>query len=226
MDKTNNNQLSEISKFILGNLKAGKNVSDEVLYEFISQVNNCIKTSQFQEIPVDFHDLSEFVMNKVSYGKLNEKPTDESLLMGKLWSAVSSVKIAEQNHDLGQSINDDAKTLESKYELLKTIRDNPGVAHDALALAHDALALATGMPAGELLQSIDNGKYFITREAFGRKCYYITKTGMDLLKVMEDNKAKSAPEKKSRFSLKSAIGKLFPAKHTPEKEPKLNSLDE
>ena len=163
-------QLAGISEFVLNKLLLGESVSDEVVLELISEVNNCIKARLWQKIPHDFYRLSEYVISEVQFGDFKEVSTDMVLLYGKLWAVMNQAEVAEKEESLRLSIDDDAKRFKDKYKLFRAIRDDSGI-------SHSDLARETGMSVSHLSQAVgklDNGKYFISRQLGRRKYYYIT----------------------------------------------------
>lgn len=174
--------LSSISEFIRCSLSSGENVSDEIIYELISEVDEHIKTCSLQKIPPDFFSLSEYVINKVQFGNLYEFSADLVLVYGKLWSVMNMVKIAEGDESLALSIRDDAKQYRKRLGLFRAIRDRSGINHSELA---EAIGKSVSH-LSQIINEMDSGKYFVSRQ-FGRsKFYYITNNGKELLSKMEE----------------------------------------
>lgn len=171
-----------MSELILSNLLSDKTISDEVLLEFICEVNIYINTESFGEAPPSFYRLTEYVKNIATPEKLSTIPMTLVFIYGKLWSVLSLAEIAEHEESLKLSIDEDAKRYIDRYEVFDTVRTNRGISHKSLANAVKMSPSALS----QFMSRMENGRYLFSRQIGRRKYYYITNNGEVLISKMDE----------------------------------------
>jgi len=198
--------LEAASEIIYKNLLLGKEVSNDIVLEFIYAVKNCI-TANPKEIPPSFYRLSGYINDMVQSAELTDASVDIALTYGKLWSIVNLVEMAEHDELSKRSIEEDAIRFQNRYELFKIIKNNYGIAHNDLA----NYAKISVSALSQFMGKMENGRYVFYRQ-FGRnKYYYITDSGAELIKKIEENNQLKVQtqRKESTYYFEEFIGRFL-----------------
>lgn len=178
MEKT----INMISEYVF----EGKEVPEELLYEFSEEVTRIIEGRGLEDIPDEFWKLENYVELYWRGGKFAyEEDPARVFQMGQLLSYTNLINIWFEKMEKDISLEEYARIYGDKYLFFKSIHDEYGITHKELA---SKLQMSTSA-LSQFVNRIKGKGFFISRAMGREKHYYLTDKGEKLLKIMLTRKA-------------------------------------
>lgn len=177
-------------------LLKGKEIPEDLLYEFSQDTIKIIQHRSTDEIPSTFWNLQHYV-EMFWRGKKYKKEKNPILIyqMGQMLAYTNMVRDIADENERTMNLDEYARRWENKYLVFKGIHDVPGITHKKLAaVSHQSVS--------SLSQFIAKTKwdgYIIYRTGGREKYYYLTENGEKLYKLLNDKQKKPIRLKQYQF---------------------------
>lgn len=159
----------------------GKEIPEDLLFEFSQDTIKIIQNKAAGDIPPEFWNFQHYV-EMFWRGRKYEQGRNPALVyqMGQLLAYTGMLRDVADENEKVLSIEEYAGRWEDKYLVYKGIHDEPGINHKRLAAVSD-------LSVSSLSQFAAKTKwdgYFICRTAGREKYYYLTEEGERLYRLL------------------------------------------
>lgn len=166
----------------------GKEVPEDLIYEFSTEAAQMIEGHDTEQISEEFWKLNHYVVLYWRGGKYTyEKSAVRIFQMGQLLSYMNMIRMYLEKVENDTSLNEYAKSLHDRYLFFKSIHDEEGITHKKLANKTQISISALS----QFVNKIKGNGFILTRVMGREKHYYLTAKGEKLLGIMQEDRMHS-----------------------------------
>lgn len=177
--------MEKIVNIISEYVYAQKEIPDDLMSEFSSEMIQIIEGQCTEEIPDAIWNLENYVKLYWRGSKyVHEECPARIFQLGQLLSYMNMIRQHFERIDEDISLEEYANTYRDKYLFFKSIHDRAGITHKDLAkLVHTSISSMS-----QFVSKIAGTGFIVTRVMGREKHYYLTDKGETLLDLLEERK--------------------------------------
>lgn len=174
--------MKKLIEIIYNCVLSGKEIPEDLLYEFSQNIIKIVQSRQVDNIPAEFWDLQHYI-ELFWRGRRYKKEKNSILIyqMGQMLSYTSMIRDIADDNEMVMGIKEYAERWKNKYLVYKGVHAESGI-------THKKLANVSGLSPSALTQFISKTKWdgYLTYRNVGReKYYYLTEEGEKLYKLLK-----------------------------------------